>query len=74
MDLFKFNGMSEKKADKPAPRLRLMYSDMIEDLNRKLGSKGDIVVRKNRTDQNPAEDNKIEIMFIKNKGGSTEEK
>ena len=65
--------MSEKKADKPAPRLRLMYSDMIEDLNRKLGSKGDIVVRKNRTDQNPAEDNKIEIMFIKNKGGSTEE-
>ncbi|MDG2330373.1 MAG: hypothetical protein P8M05_02160 [Flavobacteriales bacterium] len=66
--------MSEKKADEPAPRLRLMYSDMIEDLNRKLGSKGDVVVRKNRTDQNPAEDNKIEIMFIKNKGGSTEEK
>jgi hypothetical protein len=66
--------MSEKKADEPAPKLRLMYSDMIEDLNRKLGSKGDVVVRKNRTDQNPAEDNKIEIMFIKNKGGSTEEK
>ena len=65
--------MSEKKADEPAPKLRLMYSDMIEDLNRKLGSKGDVVVRKNRTDQNPAEDNKIEIMFIKNKGGSTEE-
>jgi len=65
--------MSEKKADEPAPRRRLMYSDMIEDLNRKLGSKGAIVVRKNKTDQDPVEDNKIEVMFIKKKGGSTEE-
>ncbi len=66
--------MSEKKADEPAPRRsRLMYSEMIEDLNRKLGSKGANVARKNRTDRDPVEDNKIEVMFIKNKGGSTEE-
>ena len=65
--------MSEKKADEPVPRLRLMYSEMIEDLNRKFESKGARVVGKPKPDQNPVEDNKIEVTFIKNKGGSAEE-